>query len=77
MQLLLQKHSLERLTTSGQTMAFLIDPTLATLGLTVYGEAGWSDGAYFTGGPPSQQQIGRNGTKTKSDDATNKTHDSG
>lgn len=58
-------------------MTFLIDPTLTTLGLTVCCEAGWSDGAYFTGVPQSEQQIDRNGTKTKSDDATNKTHDSG
>lgn len=47
MQLFLQKHSLERLTASGQTLTFLIDPTLATLGLTVCCEAGWSDGAYL------------------------------
>lgn len=58
-------------------MTFWIDPTLTTLGSTVYCEAGWSDGAYFTGGARSEQQIDRNGTQTKSDDATNKTHDSG
>lgn len=76
MQLLLQKHSLESLATGGQTMTSLIDPTLATLGSAVYCEAGWSDGAYVTGGP-DQNHRDRNGTKTKSDDATNKTHDSG
>lgn len=65
--------------TSEQTMTFEIDPVYLAnvLGLTVYCEAGWSDGADFTGGPHAKRQRGRNGTKTQRDDATNKTHDSG